>query len=63
MDKLLKKAMADCEVKNARQLHQMTGGKVSYMATLGAINGKNTSLVHMVALFDAMGLELTYKKK
>ena len=63
MDKLLRKAMAERGVKNARQLHQLVNGKVSYQVICTALNGAETKLSNLVVLFDAIGFELTYKTK
>lgn len=63
MDKLLKLAMLEKDVKNVRHLFQLGNGAFTYQSACNAYNGKDVALKNLMAMFDAMGFKLTYVEK
>lgn len=61
MDKLIKKAMVDSDIKNATELSKISG--VNYQTVNNALHGKDVKLVSIHKMFDAMGFKLRYVAK
>lgn len=56
IDKILKKAMIDKDIKSFRQLSEVSG--VAYQTVVNIMGGSNASLKTVSKLFKSMGFEL-----
>jgi DNA-binding phage protein len=62
LDKILKKAMIDNNIKGAKQLSEMS--EISYNKTIRALNGDGSSrLVDVLKLAETMNLEIKFISK